>query len=222
MSNRLLAVLLAFVCALTLASCGDDDGSAADSSSGDGGSGITCQYTDDGSEPAREVEPPPEEATETGDVQVTIATSAGDVPATLDAEAAPCTVNSFLSLAEQGYFDGTKCHRLTTAGIFVLQCGDPTGSGAGGPGYSFPDELTGQETYKGGTLAMANAGPDTNGSQFFMVYDDTQLEPNYTVFGQIDDAGVEVVRQVATKGTATGAPDGPPKEEVQIESVTVD
>ena len=153
---------------------------------------------------------------------MTISTSAGDVGATLDAEAAPCTVNSFLSLADQGYFDETPCHRLTTAGIYVLQCGDPTGVGGGGPGYRFPDELSGDESYNGGTLAMANGGPDTNGSQFFMVYDDTQLPPDYTVFGSIDEAGLEVLRDVAARGTANGAPDGPPAEQVQIESVTVD
>jgi peptidyl-prolyl cis-trans isomerase B (cyclophilin B) len=214
MPIRLPAALLALVCAATLASCGDDE------SSGSGAPAAgSCQYPDDGTQPAKEVEPPPEEPTESGDVDVTIATSVGDVGATLDAAAAPCTVNSFLSLAEQGYFDGTDCHRLTTQGIFVLQCGDPTGSGAGGPGYSFPDELTGQETYEGGTLAMANAGPDTNGSQFFMVYDDTQLSPDYTVFGQIDQAGVDVITKVARKGTTTGSPDGPPATQVTIESV---
>ncbi len=221
MPDRLLAVLLAFLCASVLVSCGDDDADSADPSGG-GDAGVACEYPEDAAPPAKEVEPPPGEATESGAVPVTIATSAGDVTATLDAGAAPCTVNSFLSLAQQGYFDDTTCHRLTTAGIFVLQCGDPTGSGAGGPGYSFPDELAGQETYNGGTLAMANAGPDTNGSQFFMVYDDTQLSPDYTVFGQIDEAGVDVVRKVAAKGTANGAPDGAPATEVKIESVSVD
>ncbi len=214
MPARLLSVLLALLCASVLVSCGDD-------SSSEGGE-ATCQYPDDGSEPAREVEPPPGEPTASGEVDVTISTSAGDVGATLDAEAAPCTVNSFLSLADQGYFDETPCHRLTTAGIYVLQCGDPTGVGGGGPGYRFPDELSGDESYNGGTLAMANGGPDTNGSQFFMVYDDTQLPPDYTVFGSIDEAGLEVLRDVAARGTANGAPDGPPAEQVQIESVTVD
>jgi peptidyl-prolyl cis-trans isomerase B (cyclophilin B) len=221
MSARLLIVLLALLSGSVLVSCGDDDAERADRSGG-GDAGVACEYPEDAAPPAEEVEPPPGEATESGDVPVTIATTAGDVTATLDAGSAPCTVNSFLSLAEQGYFDDTTCHRLTTAGIFVLQCGDPTGSGAGGPGYSFPDELTGQETYNGGTLAMANAGPDTNGSQFFMVYDDTQLPPDYTVFGTIDDAGLDVLRDVAKQGTANGAPDGPPAAQVQIESVTVD
>ena len=221
MLARLRFVLLALLCACVLASCGDD-GSTGSDSGGDSGSsaGATCEYTEDGTPPAKEVEPPPSEATQTGEVDVTIATSAGDVNATLDAEAAPCTVNSFLSLAEQGYFDATTCHRLTTGGIFVLQCGDPTASGAGGPGYSFADELEGNETYPAGTLAMANAGPDTNGSQFFMVYDDTELAPSYTVFGTIDEAGLEVLGDVAAKGTANGSPDGPPATEVKIESVT--
>ncbi len=87
----------------------------------------------------------------------------------------------------------------------MLQCGDPTGTGTGGPGYSFDDELSGKETYPAGTLAMANAGPNTNGSQFFIVYDDTQLPPAYAVFGQLDAASVKIVAEVAEKGTQTGA-----------------
>jgi peptidyl-prolyl cis-trans isomerase B (cyclophilin B) len=223
MLARPLAVLTALLCASVLVSCGDDSAttSADSAESSDGGdAAATCQYQSDGSEPARDVELPPGDPTESGEVDVTISTSAGEVGATLDAKAAPCTVNSFLSLADQGYFDDTSCHRLTTAGIFVLQCGDPTGVGSGGPGYQFPDELTGRESYPAGTLAMANAGADTNGSQFFMVYDDTQLPPAYTVFGTIDEAGLEVLGDVAAKGTANGSPDGPPKEKVQIESVT--
>ena len=95
----------------------------------------------------------------------------------LDADAAPCTVNSFVSLAEQGYFDGTSCHRLTTRRPASPCCSAATrpAPARGGPGYSFADELTGEETYPAGTLAMANAGPDTNGSQFFIVYGDTPL-----------------------------------------------
>jgi peptidyl-prolyl cis-trans isomerase B (cyclophilin B) len=220
MHARLSPVLISLLCAAVLVSCGDDSADTAGDSGGAGGGGTICEYTKDGSAPAKAVDPPPAEATASGDVDVTISTSVGDIGATLDAAAAPCTVNSFLSLADQGYYDDTPCHRLTTAGIYVLQCGDPSGSGAGGPGYSFPDELTGGEKYGGGTLAMANAGPDTNGSQFFMVYKDTELPPSYTVFGSIDDAGLEVLDAVAKKGTVNGSPDGPPKEKVQIESVT--
>lgn len=224
MPTRLIAVVFAVLSVSSLASCGDETAtegtSPSSSETSGGGSGTTCDYPQDAAPAAKEVEPPPAEATAGGDVEVIIATSVGDVGATLDAASAPCTVNSFLSLSEQGYYDDTPCHRLTTAGIFVLQCGDPTGVGSGGPGYSFADELTGDEKYPGGTLAMANAGPDTNGSQFFIVYDDTELPPAYTVFGEVDPAGLEVVQDVAAQGTANGAPDGPPKEKVQIESVT--
>jgi len=224
MRSRHLAGLagLTIVVALALSGCSGSDsdgGTATDPEA----SGTRCDYNTDGATAAKEVDPPPATATATGKVSVTIATSVGDLAAELDADSTPCTVNSFVSLAQQGYFDGTSCHRLTTSGIAVLQCGDPTGTGSGGPGYSFPDELSGDETYPAGTLAMANAGPDTNGSQFFVVYGDTPLPPSYTVFGQIDDAGVKVVEEVAKKGTddANGPGDGHPKTAVDITEVTV-
>lgn len=210
---------------LTLTACGDDEGPAAaeDPAPTDG---VSCDYQTDGSEPAKDVEPPSSTATETGSVPVTMATSVGDLALTLDADAAPCTVHSFLSLAEQGFYDDTSCHRLTTeaAGIFVLQCGDPTGSGSGGPGYRFEDELTGQETYPAGTLAMANAGPDTNGSQFFIVYQDTPLGADYTVFGSIDEDSIATVAEVAEAGSddAFGPGSGHPVTPVDIESVTAE
>jgi peptidyl-prolyl cis-trans isomerase B (cyclophilin B) len=211
------AALVAVVAALALAGCSGDSSDTARDATGE-----PCTYSSDGSQPAKEVELPPDMSAVSGDVPVTITTSAGDVDATLDADATPCTVNSFVSLADQGYFDDTTCHRLTTEGIFVLQCGDPTASGAGGPGYSFEDELSGKETYRAGTLAMANAGPNTNGSQFFIVYADSQLPPAYTVFGQVDESGLKVVTEIADKGTDTGAPDGAPKETVEIRSVTAE
>jgi peptidyl-prolyl cis-trans isomerase B (cyclophilin B) len=152
---------------------------------------------------------------------VSIKTNRGDLGVTLRTDSAPCTANSFTSLTEQGYYDGTPCHRLVTAGIFVLQCGDPSGTGRGGPGYRFPDELSGKETYPAGTLAMANAGPDTNGSQFFIVYRDSPLPPSYTVFGQVDAAGLAVVRSIAKAGSddSNGAGDGAPLQKVVITSV---
>ena len=180
----------------------------------------TCSYPADGRPSDKKVDAPTDEPTETAEVPVTVATGVGALKVTLDATKTPCTVNSFLSLAEQGYFDGTTCHRLTTDGIFVLQCGDPSATGSGGPGYSFADELDGSETYEAGTLAMANAGPDTNGSQFFIVYADSQLPPNYTVFGHLDEASTEIVADVAAAGTENGGPDGAPKTPVMIESVT--
>jgi peptidyl-prolyl cis-trans isomerase B (cyclophilin B) len=154
-------------------------------------------------------------------------TSIGPLDATLDADRTPCTVNSFVSLAEQGFFDHTPCHRLTTAetGIFVLQCGDPSGTGTGGPGYTIPGEVSGNETYGPGTLAMANTSgdPDTGGSQFFVVYRSTPLPPDYTVFGQLDAAGLRAVQKIAKQGTdnAYGQGDGHPKVAVTLDTVTI-
>jgi peptidyl-prolyl cis-trans isomerase B (cyclophilin B) len=220
MSLRSLAVLSATLL-LVLAGCGDDEDDNTAEDSG-GSTGVECEYTESG-EPAREADPPSVEAAHDGDVAATIKTSAGDVAVTLDAASAPCTVHSFTSLADQGYFEDTPCHRLTTEGIFVLQCGDPTGTGTGGPGYSFPDELTGDETYGPGTLAMANAGPDTNGSQFFIVYGDSPLDPNYTVFGSVSEEGLAVVDEVAGAGSdsSNGPGDGAPNTAVTIEAVEV-
>jgi peptidyl-prolyl cis-trans isomerase B (cyclophilin B) len=228
MPRRLAAIVAALLLALT--ACGDDDGDTADDPGGsadrthapqpENPEGAECQYPE-GPQAAREVEPPADRAAYEGEVPMTIETSGGDIGATLDADAAPCTVNSFTSLASQGYFDGTTCHRLTTEGIFVLQCGDPEASGMGGPGYSFPDELDGDETYGPGTLAMANSGPDTNGSQFFIVYGDSPLPPAYTVFGMVSEEGLAVVEKIADEGTDSGTGDGAPKTPVDIEFVEV-
>lgn len=221
--SSVLAALVSSVALLALVGCsGDSSDTAKDPAPTREATGEPCTYSSDGREPAKEVELPPERSAVSGEVAVSIRTNAGEIPAELDADATPCTVNSFVSLADQGYFDDTTCHRLTTQGIFVLQCGDPTAQGSGGPGYSFQDELSGKEKYGAGTLAMANAGPDTNGSQFFIVYGDTALPPSYTVFGSIDDAGLTVVKEIAAKGTADGGPDGAPKETVEIESVTAE
>ena len=220
---RRAALPLALVGVLALAGCGDEEGKP-DATAAEG---VSCDYPESAQPAAKEVDPPPATATETGEVPVTVTTNVGDFALTLDGDAAPCTVNSFVSLAEQGYFDGTTCHRLTTAqanGIAVLQCGDPTATGSGGPGYSFDDELTGQETYPAGTLAMANAGADTNGSQFFLVYGDTPLSADYTVFGTFDDTTVKLIEGVAEEGSDQSYPDGSgrPLQAVDLESVTVD
>jgi peptidyl-prolyl cis-trans isomerase B (cyclophilin B) len=213
--SRAAFACLAVVAAIALAGCGSDSDTAT---------GPACDYPSAG-QAAKDVDPPPAHAAESGEVDLTMTTSAGDIGLTLDADAAPCTVNSFVSLTKQGYFDSTTCHRLTIAPsiIFVLQCGDPTGTGSGGPGYTIADEVTGHETYPAGTLAMAKTpDPDSGGSQFFIVYDDTQLDPDYTVFGKVDAAGLKVVRDVAAQGTVDGGPDGAPKTPVDIESITVD
>ena len=112
---------------------------------------------------------------------------------------APCTTFSFRFLASRGYFNQTHCHRLTVQGIFVLQCGDPTGTGSGAPGYSFNDENLAGATYPAGTVAMANAGPNTNGSQFFFVWKNTTLSPAYTPFGTVI-GGLNVLQKIAAAG----------------------
>lgn len=152
-------------------------------------------------------------------------TTCGKVTLELDPAKAPHTVNSFAFLAGKKYFDHTKCHRLTTKGIFVLQCGDPTGSGSGGPGYELKDEnlkdaAVAKGTYPKGTVAMANAGANTGGSQFFLVYKDSPLPPNYTPFGKIT-GGMDVLEKIAAAGDQTGAGDGPPNATVVIDSFTV-
>lgn len=178
-----------------------------------------CAYTKTGNA-SRKVSLPPAKPDLTAKYTATIKTSLGDIVINLNNSQAPCTVNSLVSLAGQGYFNGTHCHRLTTSGIYVLQCGDPTGTGSGGPGYQFADENLKGATYKTGTVAMANAGPGTNGSQFFLVYKDSTLAPSYTPFGTIV-SGLNIIQNVAQAGTTNSTGDGPPKQQVQIQSVTI-
>ncbi|MCU7821497.1 peptidylprolyl isomerase [Kitasatospora sp. DSM 101779] len=146
-------------------------------------------------------------------------TSCGKITIALDAAKAPHTVNSFAFLSNEKYFDHTKCHRLTTEGIYVLQCGDPTGTGSGGPGYQFADENLTGATYPAGTVAMANAGAGTNGSQFFLVYKDTQLPPQYTPFGKVT-GGLDVLQNIAAGGVRGGGGDGAPVADMVLNSVT--
>ncbi len=153
----------------------------------------------------------------------TFDTNCGDIVVTADAAAAPQTVNSMAFLAGQQYFDNTLCHRITTDGLFVLQCGDPTATGTGGPGYSVPDEnlpAEGLLNYPAGTVAMANSGPGTSGSQFFIVYKDTTLPPNYTIWGTVT-SGLDIVRAVADAGTTDGGTDGTPAQALMIQHATV-
>jgi peptidyl-prolyl cis-trans isomerase B (cyclophilin B) len=181
-----------------------------------------CTYSPSG-EAARPVDLPPasgELAQQAG--TALIETDRGNLSIDLLEAQAPCTVNSFASLAQQDYFADTPCHRLVTSGIFVLQCGDPTGTGTGGPGYAFDDENLEGATYPRGTVAMANAGPGTNGSQFFLVYQDSQLPPAYTPFGTITE-GLDVLDTVAASGATPPGPNGntAPNLPVQISNITV-
>jgi peptidyl-prolyl cis-trans isomerase B (cyclophilin B) len=152
-------------------------------------------------------------------------TNCGDISIALD-PAAPKTIASEVFLVDQGFYDNTSCHRLTTEGIFVLQCGDPKGNGKGGPGYQVPDEnlptdvADGEVTYPAGTVAMANAGPGSSGSQFFIVYKDTVLPAGYTIWGKVT-SGLEMVQEIAALGVNGGTADGAPSQPVFIESATV-
>ncbi|HEU0130152.1 MAG TPA: peptidylprolyl isomerase [Mycobacteriales bacterium] len=158
----------------------------------------------------------------------TLALDAGTIEMTLFADKAPCTVNSMRFLASKKYFDNVPCHRQTnTPGLVVLQCGDPSGTGGGGPGYTFKDEnlpktAPGAPTakYPRGTVAMANGGPGTNGSQFFLVIKDSTLPPNYTVWGQITK-GLDVLDKLDKIGIAEGKTDGAPKNPVKITTFTI-
>lgn len=158
----------------------------------------------------------------TGAYEVELMTSVGRVAFAVDAAKVPCALGSIRSLARAGYFDGSSCHRLTTGDIKVLQCGDPTGFGNGGPGYVFDDEALAGATYPAGTVAMANRGPNTNGSQFFFVYGASQLAPDYTPLGRIT-AGLDLLQRVASAGSNDNiAPgDGQPKVPVVLQRVTV-
>jgi peptidyl-prolyl cis-trans isomerase B (cyclophilin B) len=188
--------------------------------------GAGCTYSKSGTA-AKPVGLPTYDATKAATYKVPfsadLVTDQGDIAIRMAADKAPCTTNSFRHLAQAKYFDGTSCHRLTTANIFVLQCGDPTGSGSGGPGYQFGEEnvpAEGQNNYPAGTVAMANAGPGTNGSQFFLVYKDTTLPAGYTIFGTITK-GLDVVTKVAAKGVEGGGSDGKPAQKIAIKSVTL-
>ena len=211
-SHRMLirpAVAACFLLVPTLAACTSNE-EAAPAAEPD----ATCSYAETG-DAAKKADVPEGEPTVKGSQRLVITTSRGTIPVTLDADAAPCTVNSFVSLARQGYFDDTTCHRFIND--FMIQCGDPSATGMRGPGYQFADELTGKETYPLGTIAMANAGPDTNGSQFFMMVADYPLDPNYTVFGKVDPAGLEVLAAINKGGNG---PDGTaPSPAVDITSV---
>jgi cyclophilin family peptidyl-prolyl cis-trans isomerase len=148
----------------------------------------------------------------------TIDTSMGTMTADLFANEAPVTVNNFIFLAQQGFYDGVTFHRVINN--FMIQTGDPTGTGTGGPGYRFNDEPV-KRQYVRGTLAMANAGPNTNGSQFFIVQKDYPLPPNYTIFGQLS-SGLDVLDKIATTptGQGKGGPDTP-RTPITINSITI-
>jgi peptidyl-prolyl cis-trans isomerase B (cyclophilin B) len=193
--------------------------------------GANCQYPRSAAAAAKAAPAPTagKSSADPAQVGLTVVTDYGPIGLQLANNESPCTVNSFVTLAEGAYFDNTDCHRLTASRtLSVLQCGDPKGDGTGGPGYQFADEYPTDQyppgdpalkqpvVYPRGTLAMANSGPGTNGSQFFMVYRDSLLPPNYTIFGTITPAGLAVLDKIAAGGVAGGADDGAPANEVTI------
>jgi peptidyl-prolyl cis-trans isomerase B (cyclophilin B) len=199
--------------------------------------GADCQYP--AAQPASKPNTPPRTGkvpTDPAQVSVSMSTNQGNIGIQLDNAKAPCTSNSFASLAQQGWFNDTPCHRLTTSpDLSVLQCGDPTGKGNGGPGYQFgneyptnqyqPDDPALQQpvVYPRGSIAMAHSqGAHDNGSQFFLVYKDSKLPPDYTVFGKIDDTGLATLDKIAAAGVAGGGEDGTPALGVQVKSIGLD
>jgi peptidylprolyl isomerase len=159
--------------------------------------------------------------------RATIETSCGTVVVKLLSDSAPKTVNSFVFLAKQGYFDGQYVHRIDSS-IDVIQAGDPTGSGSGGPGYTIPDELTGKESYAPGVVAMANGGPNTGGSQFFFIYGPKghllDSQGSWTIFGQVV-GGVDVLDRIAAvpiQDPSAGLSGQQPTQAVYLDKVTIE
>lgn len=145
----------------------------------------------------------------------TLQTNHGDISVALDAERSPQTVNNFVFLAKDGFYDGCIFHRVISG--FMVQGGDPTGTGRGGPGYKFRDEIEGDGHYSRGTLAMANSGPNTNGSQFFITHGDAGLPHNYTIFGNVTE-GLDAVDSIAASATDNS---DKPHDDVVISKVTI-
>lgn len=221
------ALVLAGAVYLVLDSTGafDPTVSADDATSGDANTAYDADAAPDPTDAATDLELPDPSVAEDRTWTVDLTTTAGDLTLELDGHAAPQAVASFVTLAREGYFDTTSCHRLTTSGIYVLQCGDPTGTGSGGPGYSFGpiENAPIDDVYPAGTVAMARIGGDAQsmGSQFFLVYRDSTIPSDaaggYTVFGTIT-AGMDVLQAVADAGNAAGAGEQPATE-VTIEGV---
>jgi cyclophilin family peptidyl-prolyl cis-trans isomerase len=216
----LIAVVLAGL--LLVAACGDDEASSEPATDGDPSgetfttpTGITCSTeTPATTGNGTTYDAPPELTIDESTTYVaTMSTSCGDIVLELDAEGAPITVNNFVFLANEGFYDGLTFHRAVEG--FVIQGGDPTGTGAGGPGYQFEDELP-DDGYPQGSLAMANAGPSTNGSQFFIVTGQADLPNAFSKFGRVTQ-GLEVAQAIES----LALPDQTLSQPVYIGSVTI-
>lgn len=211
-----LALLAVPALALALASCGSDEPENPTGVS-QSGAAVECPPAEGVETPVQTFEQaPPMCIDEAKTYTAVMTTDVGDVTFALDAKKAPKTVNNFVVLSRYGYYDGVPFHRVIPG--FMIQGGDPTGQGNGGPGYEFEDELPAAGEYEIGSLAMANAGPDTNGSQFFVVTGDSgvALPPDYSLFGKVT-SGMETVREIEEDGS----PDGSPGEQHRIDSITI-
>ncbi|RRO80783.1 isomerase [Corynebacterium bovis] len=200
------------------------------------GKTVTCDYTNTGDAAKQVSLPNGKDVPTSGTVKVTFDTSQGQIPMTLDRSTSPCTVNAIEHLVKAGYYNDTVCHRIVESdALNILQCGDPTAKGSGGPGFSFADEFPTNGvkpedaekpvTYARGTLAMANSGKDTNGSQLFMVSGDSTLPPKYNVFGTIADKGLQTLDTINDQNkdnAAAKGQGGKPTQEVRITKATAD
>ena len=244
--SALAVVVVAGLAFWLVTSLDKDDDKTEASAPGNPPGTVACTWTPEDASAGgkiKDVGTPPPNAPNTGKDTLTLSTNLGDITATVDKAKAPCTAAAFEYLASKKFWDNTKCHRMTTEGIKVLQCGDPSATGkgyretdgSGGPSFRYPEEnlpkaapnpsdpAAAAANYPRGTIAMAKTqAPASTGSQFFIVYGDTQLDPSYTVLGTITK-GLDIVDKVAKAGVnVKGQPgDGTPKLEVNIKTLTM-
>ncbi|GAA3342692.1 peptidylprolyl isomerase [Amorphoplanes nipponensis] len=234
--SALAVVVIAGVAVWIVAALGDDDKKSTSAAAPPPGTVACTWIPEDGStgSKVKDVGTPALNAPNMGRSTLTMDTNLGAITAAVDMSKAPCTAEAFTYLSSKKFWDNTKCHRLTTAGIKVLQCGDPTATGkgwrqsdgSGGPSFRYAEEnlpTNAKPAYPKGTLAMAKTSePSTTGSQFFIVYEDTDLPPDYTVVGTITK-GLDIVESVAKAGSdnANGQGDGHPKKEITIKTLTM-
>jgi peptidyl-prolyl cis-trans isomerase B (cyclophilin B) len=178
---------------------------------------VRCEFIPTPDKPAaKPVRPPKPKAPAGGTATALLVTNYGAMVFELDRSNAPCAVHNFTHLVRSAFYNHTQCWRLTnSARLGVLQCGDIIEVEVGGPGYRFADELTGEETYPRGTVAMGNQGPDTNGSQFFVVHSRAEISPAYTILGRVTH-GMSTLDRIVAAGIEDGAEDGEPARPVRI------
>jgi peptidyl-prolyl cis-trans isomerase B (cyclophilin B) len=235
--SALAVIVIAGVAFWIVTAVGNDDNSSQNTAAAPPAGTVNCTWTPEdpaGGGKVVDVGTPPTNVPNMGVTTMTINSTLGPITATVDKSRVPCTAAAFEYLASKKFWDGTKCHRLTTEGIKVLQCGDPSAKGkgyretdgTGGPSFRYAEEnlpTSANPAYPDGTIAMAKTqAPASTGSQFFIVYGDTQLPPDYTVLGTVTK-GMDIVKDVAKAGTdnANGQGDGHPKKELGIKTLTM-